>query len=228
MLRRLTSECISRSVQSEALQVLTPLQVGVGVKGGCEAIVHSVSRTLEDPNTPPVERWTLLLDFSNAFNSINWDRMFQEIRARIPSMAAWMESCYGVQPILHLGADSILSCSGVQQGDPLGPLGFALTLQPIVERFKAEVPGLNINAWYLDDGTLCETPDDLAEALWIVEEEGPARGLLLNRAKSLLYIPKDGDYYNPLPPDIPTTDTGFILLGCPVGPPQLCEMTFLK
>ena len=52
VLRRLTSKCISRSVQSEALQVLTPLQVGVGVKGGCEAVVHSVSRTLEDPNIP--------------------------------------------------------------------------------------------------------------------------------------------------------------------------------
>ena len=178
---------------------------------------------------PPLERWTLLLDFSNAFKSINRDRMFQEIRARIPSMAAWMESCYGVQPILHLGADSILSCSGVQQGDPLGSLGFVLILQPIVERIKAEVPGLNINAWYLDDGTLCGTPDDLAEALRIVEEEGPAQGLLLNRAKSRLYIPKDGDSsYNPLPPDIITTDTGFILLGCPVGPRQLCEMTFLK
>ena len=86
----------------------------------------------------------------------------------------------------------------------------------------------DINAWYLDDRTLCGTPDDLAEALRIVQEEGPARGLL-NRAKSLLYIPKDGDSsYNPLSPDIPTTDTGFILLGCPVGPPQLCETTFLK
>ena len=148
--------------------------------------------------------------------------MFQEIRARIPFMAAWMESCYGAQPIFHLGADSILSCSGVQQGDPLGPLGFALTLQPIVERIKAEVQGLNINAWYLDEGTLCGTPDDLVEALWIVEEEGPARELLLNRAKFLFYIPEDGDSsYNPLPPDIPTTETGFILLGCPVDPPQL-------
>ena len=179
-----------------------------------------MSRTLEDPNIPPLERWTLLLDFSNAFNSINRGCMFQEIRARIPSMAAWMESCYGAHPILHLGVDFILSCCGVQQGDPLNPLGFALTLQPIVERIKAEVPGLNINAWYLDDRTLCGTPDDLAEVLRIVEEEGPARGFLLNRAKSLLYIPEDGDSsYNPLPPDIPTTETGFILLGCPVGPP---------
>ena len=165
---------------------------------------------------PPLERWTLLLDFSNAFNSINRGCMFQEIRPRIPSMAAWM--C--VQPILQLGADSIFSCCGVQQGDSLGPLGFALTLQPIVERIKAEVTGLNINTWYLDNGTLCGTPYNLAKALQIVEEEGPYRGLLLNCAKSLLYITEDGDAsYNPLPPGIPTTEIGFILLGCPIGSP---------
>ena len=101
VLCRLSSKCLSRAVQSDAFRSLTPLQVGVGVKAGCEAIVHSVIRTLEDPNIQPEERWTLLLDFSNAFSSISRGRMFKEVRARIPSIAAWMESCYGAQPILH-------------------------------------------------------------------------------------------------------------------------------
>ncbi len=150
--------------------------------------------------------------------------MFEEIRARIPSLAPWMESCYGAQPILHLGKEKILSCCGVQQGDPLGPLGFALTLQPIVERIKAEVQRLKINAWFLDDGTLCGPPDALAAALWIVELEGPTRGLNLNRAKSLLYIAEDADPSNsPLPSDIPITRGGFTLLGCPIGPSTFCE-----
>ena len=88
--------------------------------------------------------------------------------------------------LLHLGGDTIKSRCGVQQGDPLGPLGFALVLQPIIERIKREVPGLKINAWYLDDGTLVGSPHDLLAALQIVEEEGPPRGLHLNRQKSLL------------------------------------------
>ena len=74
-----------------------------------------------------------------------------------------------------MGNDAILCQSGVQQGDPLGPLGFALTLQPMIEH-KEEVPGLNINAWYLDDGTLCGSPNDQLEALKIVEEDGPGPG----------------------------------------------------
>ena len=69
-------------------------------------------------------------DFRNAFNNINWDAMFVEIRRCIPSISAWMESCYSCQPFLLLGKDSIHSCCGVQQGDPLGPLGFALSLHP--------------------------------------------------------------------------------------------------
>ena len=124
--------------------------------------------------------------------------MLVEIRARVPSLCAWFKCCYGIQPILHLGDEVIRSCSGVQQGDPLGPLGFALTLHPVVERIKSEIPNLQINAWYLDDGTLCGSPSELATALKIIEEEGPPR---VNRAKSLLYISADDEGpVNPLPP----------------------------
>ena len=44
----------------------------------------------------------------------------------------------------------------------MGPLGFALTLQPFIEKIKAEVPGFSLNAWYIDDGTLVGSPEDLA------------------------------------------------------------------
>ena len=69
--------------------------------------------------------------------------MFVQIHQRIPSIAAWMESCYSCQPILHLGQEFVVSCCGVQQGDPLGPLGFAFTFQPLVEKLKAKVPALS-------------------------------------------------------------------------------------
>ena len=150
--------------------------------------------------------------------------MFEEIRAHIPRLAA-----YGSQPLLHLESDTLRSCGGIQQGDPLGPLGFALTLHPIVERIKKEIPDLKINAWYLDDGTLCGSPNDIAKALRIIEKEGPARGLLLNRAKSLLYVPADSDVsINPPPSDVPVVREGFTLLGCPVGPPSFCESTVMN
>ena len=69
VLRRLTSKSLSRAVQSDAFDVLTPLQVGVGVKAGCEAVVHSVVHILDRADLPVLSRWILLIDFSNAFNS---------------------------------------------------------------------------------------------------------------------------------------------------------------
>ena len=219
------SKCLSSSTRHEAFNSLASLQLGVGVKGGCEAVIHATSQLMS--SIPPHQGWTLLLDFSNAFNCIDRGSMFAEIRRRIPSLSAWMESCYSSQPLLYLGSNTIHSCSGVQQGDPLGPLGFALTLHPLVERIKAEVPNLVLNAWYLDDGTLMGCPDDLATALRIIEEDGPLLGLHLNRAKSLLFIPEDVDVsVSPLPSDIPITRQGFTLLGCPIGPPSYCEEVF--
>ena len=115
----------------------------------------------------------------------------------------------------------------MQQGDPLGPLGFALTLHPLVEKVKAEVPGLSLNVWYLDDGILMGPPEDLAAALHIVERVGPSLGLHLNHSKSLLYVPIEADASaSPLPSDIPITRRGFSVLGCPIGPPDFCEEMF--
>ena len=79
-------------------------------------------------------------------------------------MASWLECCYGSQPPpppLPGKLYTMLSCCGVQQGDPLGPLGFALALHPIIEKVIRSVPGLLINTWYLDDGTLCGSATDL-------------------------------------------------------------------
>ena len=116
------------------IRILSPLQVGVRLPMGCEAIVHSVTSVQEDVSVPPDDRCTLLVDFSNTFNSVDREGMFRVVRARIPSMVAWLECCYGSQPLLHLGERTILSCCGVQQGDPLGPLEFALALHPIIGR----------------------------------------------------------------------------------------------
>ena len=50
VLRRLISKCISSAVQNEASRILSPLQLGVGVPGGCEAIVHVVSASTKQIN----------------------------------------------------------------------------------------------------------------------------------------------------------------------------------
>ena len=94
---------------------------------------------------------------------------------------------------IFLNDQSILRCGGVQQGD------------------------------YLDDGTLCDSQEDLAAALSIIEAEGPPRDLFLNRAKSFIFSPANSPITHPLLCDIPTSSDGFILLGSPMGPSSYCE-----
>ena len=74
----------------------------------------------------------LLVDFKNAFNLVDRSVLLQEARGRCPSIAPWVEFCY-VRPARLYYEDSILwSSQGVQQGDPLGPLLFALALHPLI------------------------------------------------------------------------------------------------
>ena len=93
------------------------MHLGVGVKGRCEAIIHAVSHLFSTRSDPDDHHWTLLLDFSNAFNCTNREMMFKE--THIPAIAAWMKSCYSCQPLLFIGEHTIHSCCGMQQGDPL-------------------------------------------------------------------------------------------------------------
>ena len=61
--------------------------------------MHSVGHVLEDPGIHPDTRWTLLLDFSNAFNTVSCEVLCREVRAHLPSMLAWIECCYTPQPL---------------------------------------------------------------------------------------------------------------------------------
>ena len=58
--------------------------------------------------------------------------------------------------IFYLLFMTIPSASVVQQGDPLGPLLFALVLHSVLKQLAADpqCQQLLFNAWYLDDGAL--------------------------------------------------------------------------
>ena len=93
-LQCLSSNCLAFSAQSRFL----PNQLGVDIKGGCEAIIHSVSSRFF--HAPPVDNCQTLLPFSNAFISIDKRSMFHEFSNHIQSFSLWVEVCYflEVQP----------------------------------------------------------------------------------------------------------------------------------
>ena len=71
---------------------------------------------------------------------------------------------------------------GVQQGDPLGPLLFALALQPVLEQLS-NIPGLELSFSFLDDLVLAGDQTAVAAGIAQLKDSAASLGLHLNMAK---------------------------------------------
>jgi hypothetical protein len=78
----------------------------------------------------------LKIDVKNAFNSVERDSLLLMVNNSSPSYLIYNGSL-------------IYSQVGCQQGDPLGPAIFSLSIHPTIERLSS-----HLNVWYLDDGAL--------------------------------------------------------------------------
>ena len=65
--RRIVAKAILRIIGKDVEEAAGPLQVCAGQDGGCEAAVHAMRSIFQDADT----EGCLLVDTSNAFNSIN-------------------------------------------------------------------------------------------------------------------------------------------------------------
>ena len=217
VLRRLIAKCLAFNAAPKAAELFSPLQVGVGVKGGVEAVVHAIRFLVDDTPIPADSKWVLQLDFANAFNTIAREKVFKEVRTHFPQLSLWVESCYGSQAFLRFGEAIITGTTGLHQGDPLASFLFALALFPLLVKIKEDVPELLAQLWYLDDGTLVGSLETLQQAYDIIAQEAPELGLQLAPGKSSLWGPQNG-ISDPLQRGIPRADEqGFELLGSPIG-----------
>ncbi|XP_026456101.1 uncharacterized protein LOC113357055 isoform X2 [Papaver somniferum] len=216
--RRMVSKCVATHVGKEINAYLGDFQFGVGAKCGGEAILHAVNRMLEEKGGSD-KLSMLLVDLSNAFNLIDCTVMLSAVRKFCPSISRWVEFCYASPARLYY-MDHILSSSkGVQQGDSLGPLLFALTLHLLAKKIAMECE-IELQAWYLDDGTLIGDTPMVAKDLKIIQDEGVLRGLRLNIAKTELFWPTPdpkASVASVFPPNISRPSKGVKLLGGPVS-----------
>ena len=175
-LRRLAAKVIGSELMEEMGELLAPWQLGYGVRRGAEAAVHAARLYLHDLDA---SRALLKLDFRNAFNSIRRDRMLTVVLELVPRLFRFVHSAYSSPSTLFWGNKTIQSAEGVQQGDPLGPLLFCLTIHQLRPHLMSE-----FQMFYLDDGTLGGSIEDLRHDLEEVKRVGAEIGLQLNEGKT--------------------------------------------
>jgi hypothetical protein len=151
-LRRLTSKLACFQSRNIVNSYLSPHQLGVATKLGCEAAIHT-TRTFvnNDQNRGKV---LLKLDFKNAFNSVERDCILKEVQCHTPLLYPYLYQCYRNPSTLFFGNHLISSSVGAQQGDLCGPMIFSLAIQPIILSLDSQ-----LNIWYLHDGTLADYPE---------------------------------------------------------------------
>lgn len=116
-----------------AIQVAAgPLQVCTGLKSGSEAAVHYMREQFETESAEAV----ILVDASNAFNSVNRQALLHNVRVLCPELSIIAINMYRKPCRLFVGGTEIPSREGTTQGDNLAMSLFAIATLPVLRKLE--------------------------------------------------------------------------------------------
>jgi hypothetical protein len=162
---------------------LAPLQLAVGISGGSQIVGHALRAGMAaDPGCITVQ-----VDWRNAFNTVRRDRMLAAVTQRCSTLLPMVAWAYGQHSrlLVQHSQEVVSSQSGVRQGDPLGPLLFALTLQGPLEQV-AEM-GLARPVAFADDTFLQGAREPTMRAFQVLAALAAPLGLCAQPDKCAVY-----------------------------------------
>ena len=141
--------------------------------------------------------------------------MLSVVREFVPMLLPFVHSAYATTSSLFWGDKVLESAEGVQQGDPLGPLLFCLTIYQLTPQLKAD-----FCVFYLDDGSLGGNLESVIRDLRLLESAAEKLGLKLNKAKSEVICKNPttlDEFLSAAPGFRVTSPEQATLLGSPLG-----------
>ena len=176
--RRIIAKAILLITRGDIQDAAGSLNLCAGQCAGAEAVVHAMRESFNSPETEAV----LLVDASNAFNSLNRQAALLNIRHLCPSIATALINTYRDPSSLFVDGSSLLSQEGTTQGDPLAMPMYAIATIPLIRSLPSDVQ----QAWYVDDASASGGVPNL-RAWWDdLVNLGPAYGYQVNATKTWL------------------------------------------
>ncbi len=154
------------------------LQMCGGRICGIEAAVHAVRTAFNSEKSEGV----LLVDATNAFNSLNRLAALQNIRRLCPPLATILINTYRAPKELFMDGDTLLSQEGTTHGGPLAMPMYALATIPLINKLK----GNPTQIWYADDAAAVRNIKDLRDWWDRLTVDGPNFDYYPNPSKTWL------------------------------------------
>ena len=127
----------------------------------------------------------LLVDASNAFNSLNRATAQINMSTVCPLFSTVLMNIYRESSDLILGTSTLQSQEGTTQGDPLAMPFYALATRPLIDALDKDLPDLR-QIWYADDATAVGKLCDLKRWWDKLSMIGPSFGYYVNPNKTWL------------------------------------------
>ena len=184
VLRRVIGKTIGWALKDDIQQAAGPLQAATGLQGGAEAAIHAMISIFEHEDTEAV----ILVDASNAFNSLNRKVTLHNIQHIFPNFATVLINTYRHPSRLFVeGGKEILSSEGSTQGDNRAGPFYALGTTTLQNTLRDLVPDVQ-QVWLADDATGAGSLEHLRGWWDTVITEGKKVGYYVNESKSWIII----------------------------------------
>ena len=182
--RRIIAKAVLSLFRHDIQDAAGVLQVCAGQEGGCEAAVHAMCQFFTGTDV----QGSLLINASNAFNTINRQAELHNIKAICPPFHQILVKTYQT-PITCIicGDREITSSVGTTQNDPLAMAMYTLVVKPLIGILKLDSPNVK-QVWYADDASVAGTCEDLRTFWNTLQAHSDIYGYHPNARKTNLVI----------------------------------------